>query len=140
MSEEEKEEKKETEPTPITDLPYDFDQCTISISLVLLPDDGEEGGRPAVITVQNHRDAPIVLYERFDNLLLPSQIATALSELREDMPNRKIAHMKAEEDKKKKTAKKKEPAVKTKKTKEGTVVTEADPKTGVQQGQLGMSL
>ena len=40
--------------------PYDFERCTIQIGLQLLPDDGDPAGRPVVVGVRNHADAPIV--------------------------------------------------------------------------------
>lgn len=151
MTEEKKveaeDEEKKVEPTPIVDLPYDFDQCTISISIVLLPDDEGEGGRPVVMTVQNHRDAPIVMYVRHDKLRLPDEIITALDTLKEDLPNRKLLHIKEKERKakeKKKSSsykKKEEPKPKTKTEKDGTEVVVETSKDGkVVAGQIGMKL
>ena len=40
--------------------PYDFDRCTIQIGLQLLPDDGDPAGRPIVVGVRNHADAPVI--------------------------------------------------------------------------------
>lgn len=44
---------------PITEDPYDFEQCTVTFTFTLLPADGDARGRRVVISARNHLDAPI---------------------------------------------------------------------------------
>ncbi len=85
--------------------PYDFDRCTIQIGLQLLPDDGDPAGRPVVVGVRNHADAPIVTLTRLATLgPLPQVVNNLLDQLRADLPMRQqareeaAARKKAEED------------------------------------------
>jgi hypothetical protein len=72
--------------------PYDFDRCTIQIGLQLLPDDGDPAGRPVVVGVRNHADAPIVALTRLSTLgPLPQLVTELLDRLRAELPERKIA-------------------------------------------------
>ena len=72
--------------------PYDFDRCTIQIGLQLLPDDGDPAGRPVVVGVRNHADAPIVALTRLSTLgPLPQVVTELLDRLRAELPERKIA-------------------------------------------------
>jgi len=85
--------------------PYDFDRCTIQIGLQLLPDDGDPAGRPVVVGVRNHADAPIVVLTRFAALgSLPQVVTELLDRLRANLPMRQraseeaAARKKAEEE------------------------------------------
>ena len=85
--------------------PYDFDRCTIQIGVQLLPDDGDPEGRPVVVGVRNHADAPIVALTRLSTLgSLPQVVNNLLDQLRADLPMRQkareeaAARKKAEED------------------------------------------
>jgi hypothetical protein len=84
-------------PTPLkheaaAEEPYDFDRCTIQIGLQLLPDDGDPAGRPVVVGVRNHADAPIVTLTRLATLgPLPQLVAEMLDCLRAELPARKTA-------------------------------------------------
>ncbi len=40
--------------------PYEWDKCTIHISIMILPRDGKEGGRPVIVGCATHRDPPIL--------------------------------------------------------------------------------
>ena len=72
--------------------PYDFDRCTIQIGLQLLPDDGDPAGRPVVVGVRNHADAPIVTLTRLSALgPLPQLVTELLDRLRAELPERKTA-------------------------------------------------
>ncbi len=72
--------------------PYDFDHCTVQIGLQLLPDDGDPAGRPVVVGVRNHADAPIVALTRLSTLgPLPQVVTELLDRLRADLPVRQRA-------------------------------------------------
>ena len=49
-------------PSKPVEEPYDFDRCTIQIGIQLLPADGNPAGRPIVVGVRNHADAPIIRF------------------------------------------------------------------------------
>jgi len=72
--------------------PYDFDRCTVQIGLQLLPDDGDPAGRPVVVGVRNHADAPIVALTRLSALEpFPQFVTELLDRLRADLPMRQRA-------------------------------------------------
>jgi hypothetical protein len=76
--------------------PYDFDRCTIQIGVQLLPDDGDPEGRPVVVGVRNHADAPIVALTRLSTLgQLPQVVNNLLGQLRADLPTRQKAREEA---------------------------------------------
>lgn len=69
--------------------PYEFDKCLISIGIGLMPDDGNPEGRPVMLGVRNHQDAPIVRMCRLLDLSpLPDPIQQLLDQLKEDLPVR----------------------------------------------------
>lgn len=95
--------QSETElpPRGIADDPYKFDECVISISITLLPSDGDPHGRPVVLGIRNHLDAPIVKAPiRLADLgELPQPVKDLLTEIEVALPGRFAA--KVERDKKK---------------------------------------
>lgn len=87
-------EPKEAEPA---EEPYEYDRCTIQIGIQLLPDDGDPAGRPVIVGVRDHANAPILkLMRRKDLGVLPSVITDLLIELQEQLPARQKAHEEAE--------------------------------------------
>ncbi len=73
----------------IFDEPYDFSQCTIQVSMQILPR-GEGTDRTVVIGVRNHQDAPIVRTASLSTLTLPAILSEMLTQLELDMPARKL--------------------------------------------------
>ena len=71
------------------DEPYHFEQCTIQVSLQILPR-GEGTDRQVVIGVRNHQDAPIVRTAPLSTLTLPAILSEMLTQLELDMPARKL--------------------------------------------------
>lgn len=68
--------------------PYLFSQCTITVGIQLLPDDGS-GDRSVIVGVRNHTDAPILKLVRQSQLgELPPVIGDLLQELKTDLPRR----------------------------------------------------
>lgn len=96
---------------PVTADPYEFDQCTIAVQIVLLPYDGNEHGREVMVGVRNHQDAPIIRVFRMDEIQLPEAITGLLDELRSQLPMR--AMEKIQRETKQKEAKKRKPATTT---------------------------
>ncbi len=71
------------------DEPYHFEQCTIQVSLQILPR-GEGTDRQVVIGVRNHQDAPIVRTASLSTLTLPAILSEMLTQLESEMPTRKL--------------------------------------------------
>jgi len=98
--------------------PYDFEKCTISIGIQLLPDDGS-GDRQVLIGVRNHSDPPLLKILRQSELGdLPPAIAELLVALTSDLPNRKDAWEKKREAEE--TAREKQRMGKTKVSRKAT--------------------
>jgi hypothetical protein len=77
--------------------PYAYDRCTIQIGIQLLPDDSDPAGRPVIVGVRDHANAPILkLMRRKDLGVLPSVVTDLLIELQEQLPARQKAHEEAE--------------------------------------------
>ncbi len=69
--------------------PYEFDRCTVQIAIQLLPNDGDANGRPVLIGVRTHLDAPIVRMMRASELReLPPAITALLEQLKGELPAR----------------------------------------------------
>lgn len=77
------------------DEPYDFNQCTIQVSMQILPR-GEGADRQVVIGVRNHQDAPIVRTAPLSTLTLPAILSEMLTLLELDMPARKLLKIERE--------------------------------------------
>lgn len=72
--------------------PYEFDRCTVQIAIQLLPNDGDANGRPVLIGVRTHLDAPIVRMMRANELGdLPPAITTLVEQLKGELPAREEA-------------------------------------------------
>jgi hypothetical protein len=69
------------------DEPYIFDECTVTITLQLLPLADGEAGREVMIGVISHLDAPLLGFTRLDVISpLPEPITELLKKLEERMP------------------------------------------------------
>ncbi|MDX9863213.1 MAG: hypothetical protein RBT34_00255 [Anaerolineaceae bacterium] len=111
---------------PLTEDPYTYADCIISATINWMPEDGEPGGRQMVIAVRNHQDQPIVRFCREAELSLediPELLGDMLNQLREDMPNRKMAMLEAKANEKKK----KSPAPAATAEPEGTIISTSTP-------------
>ncbi len=72
--------------------PYEFDKCTIQIAIQLLPEDGDAKGRPVLLGVRTHLDAPIVQVLRLSELgELPPTINALVYQLKSELPAREQA-------------------------------------------------
>ncbi len=78
--------------------PYDFDRCTITIGIQLLPltDGGDPRERQAIIGVRNHNDPPIIRFAALEEITSPVVIANLLAQLRAELPVREQAHRERE--------------------------------------------
>jgi hypothetical protein len=75
---------------PLTAEPYRWDDCTVSISITLLPETtGEAHERVALVGVRTHADAPLIRrLPAYEVLPLPPALTQLLDELREQLPAR----------------------------------------------------
>lgn len=115
--------------------PYLFSQCTITVGIQLLPDDGS-GDRPVIIGVRNHTDAPILKLVRQSQLgELPPVVSELLQVLKTDLPRR----AEAQKNKHKRPAAKSSPKPTPEKT---TAVSNPTPTTELikEKSQAQMSL
>lgn len=76
---------------PLLDDPYKFDECTITVQLTMLPNDGHADGREVMVGVRNHADPFIMGIFRLNELPLPDGIRALLDELQEQLPARELA-------------------------------------------------
>jgi hypothetical protein len=76
--------------------PYEFDQCTITIGIQLLPADGDPLGRLVVVGVRSHADPPIIRMVRESELSLPEILKSLLAQLAAELPARQEARQAAE--------------------------------------------
>ena len=67
---------------PLAADPYDFDKCTITMQVVLLPEDGHAQGRNVIIAVRNHQDAPVIRSYRMDEVDFGETLGGILDDLR----------------------------------------------------------
>lgn len=84
--------------------PFTYSGCTITITLTLLPDDGDPLGRRVILGVRNSDDTPILAIVRMASLgELPQPLQQLLDQLVADLPNREVraAIEKAQAEKKK---------------------------------------
>ncbi|AGY57989.1 hypothetical protein [Gloeobacter kilaueensis] len=70
---------------------YDFERCTVTLTLQLLPDDGNALGRQVVCGVRSHNDPPIIDTLRLSELQLPPVLTSLLEQLAATYPARQIA-------------------------------------------------
>lgn len=123
----------------ITEHPYKFNECTVNLSVTLVPDDGKEGGRQVIIGARTHKDAPIIRSMRLEDIDWSEVVPEILSELEGQMGERKLAHeLKEAEKDKKKSNKKPEAKVKTVKNETGEEVVESSKDGKIPAGQIKM--
>lgn len=83
-------------PDPVTKEPYRWNDCTINISIQLLPNKSETE-RDCIIGIRTHLDAPIIKRIKADCLEpLPACIADLIAEMREELPIRAAAYLERE--------------------------------------------
>ena len=79
-------------PLGIAEQPYKFEECTVQIAVQLLPEDGDAKGRPVLLGVRTHLDAPILQVLRLSELgELPPAIITLVDQLKSELPAREQA-------------------------------------------------
>ncbi len=72
--------------------PYDWDHATIFVGMVIYPDDAAPEGRRVTVTDWSHRDAPVAVTCRKDELgSFPKPMADALKALKGEFPAREAA-------------------------------------------------
>lgn len=72
---------------PDEDEPYVFKDCTVTISIQLLPDDGDEDGREVIIGVSSHIEGPLLELTRLRLLgALPPPVAELVRLHEERLP------------------------------------------------------
>lgn len=113
---------------PVTTDPYEFEQCTIAVQIVLLPHDGDTHGREVMVGVRNHQDIPIIRVFRMDEIQLTEAVTGLLDELRSQLPMR--AMEKIQRETKEKEAKKRKPATTTSSTRPLTSTVSSPYPTG----------
>src|SRR6266545_7413165 len=75
--------------TAANEQPYDWDKCTVRLSITFLPGDGDEGGRQIIVGCNTHRDPPLVETVREAGMgSLPPVIAGLLEGLKRRLPQR----------------------------------------------------
>ncbi len=45
---------------PSQNEPYEWEKCTVRLSITFFPDDGNEGGRQVVLGCNTHNDPPLI--------------------------------------------------------------------------------
>jgi hypothetical protein len=72
--------------------PYDWDRCTISLSVTLLPRDADPRGRATLIGARTHEDAPIIACVRSPDIpALSGPLVELLDQLKGQLPARRAA-------------------------------------------------
>ncbi len=67
--------------------PYEWEKCTVRLSITFFPDDGNEGGRPVVLGCNTHNDPPLIEPVRETELgTLPTIVANLLERLKQRLP------------------------------------------------------
>ncbi|MCA1554458.1 MAG: hypothetical protein LC737_08770 [Chloroflexi bacterium] len=72
--------------------PYDFARCTFTLTLQLMPDDGDPAGRPVMLGVQDHAFAPLIRFARLNELTLPPALMNLLDVHAQSMSEREQAY------------------------------------------------
>ncbi|MCI0392142.1 MAG: hypothetical protein MOB07_25710 [Acidobacteria bacterium] len=86
MSEETTGQTSDSE-TAADEQPYDWEKCTVRLSITFLPGDGGEGGRQIILGCNMHRDPPLIETIRETGLgTLPPMISGMLEELKRRLP------------------------------------------------------
>jgi len=83
---------------PLAAEPYDFDHCTITIGIQLLPtlDGSDPSDRQVIVGVRNHNDPPIIRFATLAEITSPVVIAQLLAQLRAELPAREQARRERE--------------------------------------------
>lgn len=83
----------ETKHTPVSSEqsnqsePYEWEKCTVRLSITFFPDDGNEGGRQIVLGCNTHNDPPLIEPVREAELgTLPPIVVSLLERLKERLP------------------------------------------------------
>ena len=67
--------------------PYEWEKCTVRLSITFFPDDGNEGGRQVVLGCNTHNDPPLIEPVRETELgMLPSIVTDLLARLKQRLP------------------------------------------------------
>ena len=67
--------------------PYEWERCTVRLSITFFPDDGNEGGRQVVLGCNTHNDPPLIEPVREAELgTLPPIVVNLLERLKERLP------------------------------------------------------
>lgn len=67
--------------------PYEWEKCTVRLSLTFFPDDGHESGRQVVLGCNTHNDPPLIEPVREADLgTLPTIVTDLLVRLKERLP------------------------------------------------------
>lgn len=67
--------------------PYEWEKCTVRLSITFFPDDGNDGGRQIVLGCNTHSDPPLIEPVREAELgTLPPLVASLLERLKEHLP------------------------------------------------------
>ena len=67
--------------------PYEWEKCTVRLSITFFPDDGNESGRQIVLGCNTHSDPPLIEPVREAELgTLPPIIANLLESLKQRLP------------------------------------------------------
>ncbi len=91
--------------SPFANEPYEYDRCTIAVTLQFWPSDDQPGGRRILISARNYQDKPILLLVREQALgPLPDAVTSLLEQLRAELPERARAHAEAEAQEREKQA------------------------------------
>lgn len=68
--------------------PYEWERCTVRLSITFFPDDGNEGGRQVVLGCNTHNDPPLIEPVREAELgTLPPSVVSLLERLKERLPH-----------------------------------------------------
>ena len=67
--------------------PYEWERCTVRLSITFFPDDGNESGRQVVLGCNTHNDPPLIEPVREAELgTLPPIVVSLLERLKERLP------------------------------------------------------
>lgn len=67
--------------------PYEWEKCTVRLSITFFPHDGNEGGRQVVLGCNTHNDPPLIESVREAGLgTLPSIVTDLLERLKQRLP------------------------------------------------------
>ena len=67
--------------------PYEWEKCTVRLSITFFPDDGNDGGRQIVLGCNTHSDPPLIEPVREVELgTLPPIVVSLLERLKEQLP------------------------------------------------------